>query len=406
MHAGRRFFQPFPMARPFAPRLPPGLANGSGSPRNIRDMTTSPATAIALSPDAAARGADARVVGWWLVVVAAMVFVMVVIGGLTRLTESGLSITEWQPITGALPPFSEADWRALFAKYRESPQFLKMFPDLTLAGFKSIFWLEYIHRLWGRLIGVVFLVPFLWFWIRGRIPKGYGPTLLGLFVLGGLQGAVGWLMVASGLVDRPSVSHYRLAIHLALAIVIYAGLLWTALGLMQPRTGLALARGNRGWARLVYTLIGVTILAGALVAGLRAGLIYNSFPLMGGALVPSDYWQTALGWLNAFENHAAVQFNHRVLATATLLASAYLWLRVRGAEPPAVRRSAALMLGAVLLQYALGIVTILSFGQTPPPMAAAVAIGTLHQAGAMVLVTAVLWFAHAARASGTVTSSA
>ena len=338
----------------------------------------------------------ARAVAWWLVVVAAMVFVMVVIGGMTRLTESGLSITEWQPILGALPPLSDADWQTLFAKYKQSPQFQKVFPDLTLAGFKGIFWLEYIHRLWGRIIGVAFLVPFLWFWIRGRIPKGYGPALVGLFVLGGLQGAVGWLMVASGLVDRPAVSHYRLAIHLALAIVIYVALLWTALGLLQRRGGLALARGNRGWARAAYTLVGVTILAGALVAGLRAGLIYNTFPLMGGAVVPSDYWQAELGWLNAFENRAAVQFHHRVLATATLLAVLYLRWRVRS-EEPGVRRAAALIVGAVLLQYALGIGAILSFGQAPPQMAAAVAIGTLHQAGAMVLVTAAVWFAHAAR---------
>lgn len=353
-------------------------------------MTAGTASTIG-APAAALRGgrADARAVGWWLVAVAAMVFVMVAIGGMTRLTESGLSITEWQPIAGTLPPLSDADWQALFAKYKQSPQFQKTFPDLTLAGFKEIFWLEYIHRLWGRLIGVVFLVPLLWFWMRGRVPKGYGPALVGLFVLGGLQGAVGWLMVASGLVDRPAVSHYRLAIHLGLAIVIYAALLWTALGLFQPRGAAALARRDRGWVHLAYTLIALTILAGALVAGLRAGLIYNGFPLMGGALVPSDYWVPELGWLNAFENRAAVQFHHRVLATLTLLAAAYLWWRVRGA--------ASWVLAAVLLQYALGVATILMFGQTPPPMGAAVAIGTLHQAGAMVLVTAAVWFAHAAR---------
>ncbi|MBL8662875.1 MAG: COX15/CtaA family protein [Candidatus Odyssella sp.] len=353
-------------------------------------MTAGTASTIG-APAAALRGgrADARAVGWWLVAVAAMVFVMVAIGGMTRLTESGLSITEWQPIAGTLPPLSDADWQALFAKYKQSPQFQKTFPDLTLAGFKEIFWLEYIHRLWGRLIGVVFLVPLLWFWMRGRVPKGYGPALVGLFVLGGLQGAVGWLMVASGLVDRPAVSHYRLAIHLGLAIVIYAALLWTALGLFQPRGASALARRDRGWVHLAYTLIALTILAGALVAGLRAGLIYNGFPLMGGALVPSDYWVPELGWLNAFENRAAVQFHHRVLATLTLLAAAYLWWRVRGA--------ASWVLAAVLLQYALGVATILMFGQTPPPMGAAVAIGTLHQAGAMVLVTAAVWFAHAAR---------
>lgn len=353
-------------------------------------MTAGTASTIG-APAAASRGgrAEARAVGWWLVAVAAMVFVMVAIGGMTRLTESGLSITEWQPIAGTLPPLSDADWQALFAKYKQSPQFQKTFPDLTLAGFKEIFWLEYIHRLWGRLIGVVFLVPLLWFWIRGRIPKGYGPALVGLFVLGGLQGAVGWLMVASGLVDRPAVSHYRLAIHLGLAIVIYAALLWTALGLFQPRGASALAGRDRGWVHLAYTLIALTILAGALVAGLRAGLIYNGFPLMGGALVPSDYWVPELGWLNAFENRAAVQFHHRVLATLTLLAAAYLWWRVRGA--------AVWVLAAVLLQYALGVATILMFGQTPPPMGEAVAIGTLHQAGAMVLVTAAVWFAHAAR---------
>jgi cytochrome c oxidase assembly protein subunit 15 len=361
-------------------------------------------TSVELARPADHAAADARAVAWWLAALAAMVFVMVVIGGMTRLTESGLSITEWQPILGALPPLSEADWQALFAKYKQSPQFQKMFPDLTLAGFKGIFWLEYVHRLWGRLIGVVFLLPFLWFWIRGRIPKGYGPALFALFVLGGLQGAVGWLMVASGLVDRPAVSHYRLAIHLGLAIIIYAALLWTALGLFQRRGEIVLARRHRGWARLAYTLIAITIFAGALVAGLRAGLIYNSFPLMGGALVPSDYWLPELGWINAFENRAAVQFHHRLLATATLLAVAYLWWCLRASEAPHIRRASLLMLGAVLLQYALGVVTILRFGQAPPPAMEAVAIGTLHQVGAMILVTAAVWFAHAARLGATSSS--
>jgi cytochrome c oxidase assembly protein subunit 15 len=372
------------------------LGSAVGIAKKWRRMTASGTTIDPAAP-AIRRAADARAVAWWLILVAAMVFVMVVIGGMTRLTESGLSITEWQPVLGTLPPLSEADWQALFGKYRQSPQFQKVYPDLTLAGFKSIFWLEYIHRLWGRLIGVVFLLPFLWFWIRGRIPNGYWPALLGLFALGALQGGVGWLMVASGLVDRPSVSHYRLAVHLLLAVVIYAALLWTALGLLQPRGDSALARRDRGPSRLVYLLVVLTIAAGALVAGLRAGLVYNTFPLMGGALVPTDYWLPGLGWINAFENRAAVQFHHRVLATATLLAAGYLWWRVRGGGAPRVGRGAAWLLGAVLLQYGLGIVAILRFGQAPPPMAEAVAIGTLHQAGAMVVVTAALWFAHAAR---------
>jgi len=359
-------------------------------------MTASSPT-LGLAAAAPARP-GARAVGWWLAVVAAMVFAMVVIGGLTRLTESGLSITEWQLIMGTLPPLSEADWQALFAKYQQSPQFQKVFPGLSLAGFKEIFWLEYIHRLWGRLIGFVFLVPFLWFWARGRIPKGYGPALAGLFALGALQGALGWVMVASGLVDRPAVSHYRLAAHLGLAMAIYAALLWTALGLLQPRGASVLAPGNRRWVRAVCALIALTILAGALVAGLRAGLIYNSFPLMGGALVPSDYWQADLGWLNPFENRAAVQFHHRVLATVTLLAVLWLWWRLRqGAAPASARNGATYLVAAVVLQYALGIVTILRFGQAPPPQAEAVAIGTLHQAGAMILITAAVWFAHAAR---------
>jgi heme a synthase len=372
--------------------------------KNRAAMAVSTTTLRVSAPARPAAGM--RAVAWWLAVVAAMVFVMVVIGGMTRLTESGLSITEWQPILGALPPLSEADWQALFAKYKQSPQFRQVFPDLTLAGFKGIFWLEYIHRLWGRLIGIVFLLPFLWFWIRGRIPAGYWPALIALFVLGALQGGLGWVMVASGLVDRPTVSHYRLAAHLGLAIIIYAGLLWTALGLFQTRDDFVLARRNQGWARLAYALIVLTVTAGALVAGLRAGLIYNTFPLMGGALVPSDYWLPELGWMNAVENRATVQFHHRLLATATLLAVALLWWRVRAGEGLRVRRAAGLMLGAVLLQYALGIVAILRFGQAPPPAMEAVAIGTLHQAGAMILVTAALWFAHAVRIRGNATSSA
>ncbi|MCW5774110.1 MAG: COX15/CtaA family protein, partial [Rhodospirillaceae bacterium] len=299
---------------------------------------TASSTAVSFVPPAAAR-ADARAVAWWLIVVAAMVFVMVAIGGATRLTESGLSITEWQPIKGVLPPLNTADWQALFDKYRESPQFAKIFPHLTLDGFKQIFWLEYIHRLWGRLIGFAFLLPFLWFWVRGRIPKGYWPALLGLFALGGLQGVVGWVMVASGLVDRPSVSHYRLATHLALAIVIYGALLWTAFGLLQQRGANALPRATRRWTRLVYVLIGITIIAGAFVAGLRAGLIYNTFPLMGGSLAPSDYWLPDLGWLNPFENRAAVQFHHRILATATLLSIVFLWWQVRRSGGARARRA-------------------------------------------------------------------
>ncbi len=358
-------------------------------------MSTS-AAAFAAVP--APPHADARAVARWLLVVAAMVFVMVALGGTTRLTVSGLSIVEWQPIRGILPPFNAADWQELFDKYRLSPQFQKVFPTLTVDGFKDIFWLEYLHRLWGRVIGIAFLVPFLWFLVRRRIPPGYGGRLLFLFVLGGLQGVVGWLMVASGLVDRPAVSHYRLAIHLILAMVIYLALLWTAWGLLQPRGASRLGRADRGWAHLVYVLVALTVLIGAFVAGLGAGKIYNEFPTMGAGLVPPDYWLPELGWLNPVENSTAVQFQHRVLATLTLAAVLYLWWRIRG--DGAQRSPARLLAAALCAQYALGIATLLVFGRAPPPMVESVVLGTLHQTGAMLVITALLWFAHRARRPG------
>jgi cytochrome c oxidase assembly protein subunit 15 len=246
---------------------------------------------------------------------------------------------------------------------------------------------------------VAFLLPFLWFWIRGRIPKGYWPALLGLFALGGLQGGVGWVMVASGLVDRPSVSHYRLTLHLALAVVIYVAMLWTAFGLLQPRGPIAAHAGIRRWSRVVYVLIAVTIIYGAFVAGLRAGWIYNTFPWMGDGLVPAGYWLKSLGWRNLVENHDTVQFNHRLLATLTLLAIIVLWGAARR-KVAGLRRAATWLVLSVLLQYGLGITTILLFDVdvARPPLAGGLVIGTLHQAGAMVLVTAAVWSAHAARA--------
>ncbi len=342
-----------------------------------------------------------RPIARWLLAVAGMVFAIVVIGGMTRLTESGLSIVEWQPIRGIMPPMSDADWRALFEQYRQSPQFRLTFPDLTLAGFKEIFWLEFIHRLWGRLIGAAFLLPFIWFWARGRISRGLMPRLIGLFILGGMQGALGWFMVASGLVERPSVSHYRLAAHLGLAIAIYVALLWTALGLLQERGAARFSAGSRRWSNVVFGLAALTIFYGALVAGLRAGWIYNTFPLMGRSLIPSGYWVDALGLLNFVENHDNVHFNHRVLATLTLLASATLYLAARrsGADRT-LRQATQWLLAAVAVQYALGVATILMFGVARPPLFGGVAIGTLHQAGAMILTTAAVWLAHAARRCG------
>lgn len=327
-----------------------------------------------------------RAVARWLFLVAGLIALMVVVGGLTRLTESGLSITEWAPIMGALPPLSEADWQALYEKYKQSPQFRKVFPDLTLAGFKGIFWLEYLHRLLGRVIGLAYALPLVWFWARGRVPPGLGPRLVFLLVLGGLQGALGWYMVASGLVDRPSVSHYRLAAHLGLALVLYVAVLWTALGLVQPRAEPAPRLGGR--TRAAAILVSLAVLYGAFVAGLDAGLVHNTFPLMGGRLVPDDLVAPEHGWRSVVEHRTAVQFIHRALATAALVAA--LWLALgdaRGTRP--VARAGALVAAAAALQYALGVATLLAF--------VPVWLGTLHQAGAVLLVTALAWRAHVGR---------
>ncbi|MYJ72952.1 MAG: heme A synthase [Rhodospirillaceae bacterium] len=329
----------------------------------------------------------------WLLLVAGMIFAMVVLGGLTRLTESGLSMTEWRPLFGWLPPMSDSAWQRLFDLYRETPQYRQVFPDLTVGGFKAIFWLEYLHRLFGRLIGVVFLAGFVTLLLRRRLPRRLVPALVALFVLGGLQGALGWYMVASGLVDRPSVSHYRLAAHLSLAIILYAWIVWLIARTGRPamQTGGAAAGGGL-LALAVYSAIALTIVFGAFVAGLDAGRIHNTFPLMGGALVPADYLRPGGGLAELVANPVAVQFNHRVLAILSALLVLALWWRTRGQDGAAERRWAGWLLAAVLLQTALGIATLLLY--------APVWLAALHQASAMLLVTAAVLHAAARRRSG------
>lgn len=334
-------------------------------------------------PDLAADPAN-RPIALWLVLCAAMVFAMVVLGGATRLTESGLSITEWRPVTGVLPPLSAADWQAEYDHYRASPEFRKRNFWMSVDDFKTIFWLEYVHRLWGRLIGVAFLLPFLWFLARGRVRGGLAWRLGGLFALGGAQGLMGWLMVKSGLVDRPDVSHYRLAAHLLLAFAIYGWMAWLVLELLRPRASLAGGGALRGHRRLLLCWGGVTVMYGAFVAGLDAGMIYNTFPLMGGTLVPPDAWSLEPGWLNALENPALVQFIHRVLAVGLVLIALALWLRARSLPAgTAARRAVAACALMALVQMSLGIATLLS--QVALPLA------VLHQAGALVLFTLALW---------------
>jgi cytochrome c oxidase assembly protein subunit 15 len=335
---------------------------------------------------------DARSVAVWLLGVAGLVWLMVAIGGATRLTGSGLSIMEWAPLSGALPPLTEAEWHRLYDLYRTIPQYALLNQGFGIEGFKQIFWLEWIHRQWGRMIGLAYAGGLAWFWLRGRIPQGYKPRLLLLLALGGLQGAVGWYMVASGFeADRTAVSPYRLVIHLGLALVIYGALLWTALGLLRPEPDAPASAGPvRLAVRVAFWTVAAAMLAGGFVAGTRAGFTWNTFPLMDGALVPSGLLALDPWWRNLTANLIAVQFNHRVLATLAALASLVAVLLALRLLPRGRARGAVLGLGAaVALQYALGVATLV--------WVVPVSLGTLHQATAVLVLTAALLALHALR---------
>jgi cytochrome c oxidase assembly protein subunit 15 len=341
------------------------------------------------APTALATPTDRRV-AWWLFGMCFMILVMIGLGGATRLTGSGLSIMEWAPIMGAIPPLSDAEWHRLYELYRQIPQYELVNKGFGIDGFRHIFWLEWTHRFWGRLIGVAFVVPLAWLAWTGAIRRRLVPRLVLLFVLGGLQGAVGWFMVASGFFpDSTAVSPYRLVIHLALALLLYAALLWTGLSLARP-VGTAAPAGLRRMAWVNAVLAGLTILAGGFMAGLKAGLTYNTFPLMDGRLVPEGYAALSPFLRNLTENIAAVQFDHRLLATLTLascLGTALYWLQRAGGRDLA-RMLLALAL-AVLVQYALGVTTLL---WVVPP-----ALGTAHQVVAVLLLTAALVLLHEVR---------
>ena len=319
-----------------------------------------------------------RAVATWLYVVCALIFAMVVLGGITRLTGSGLSMVEWDPIFGIVPPRSEADWQSVFDKYKASPEYQKVNVGMDLAGFKRIFLIEYAHRVLGRTIGLVFLLPFLWFWWRRRLPQGFAPKLVTMFVLGGLQGLLGWYMVKSGLVDDPHVSQYRLAAHFMFAVALYGYILWVALSLWPGRPAQGANTAFRVAVSGVLVLVLLTMTAGAFVAGLRAGHAYNTFPLMDGHLIPPGLWAMQPWWLNLFENGLTVQFTHRLLALLTLAAVLGLWA-ARGALRKAGRWVLHLLALAGLAQVALGIATLLLV--VPVPLASA------HQAGALVVFT-------------------
>jgi len=342
---------------------------------------------------ATAMGSSAleRRIAAWLITCCALVFAMVVLGGVTRLTRSGLSIVEWQPIVGTLPPLTSADWQALFLKYQQTPEYQKVNPGMTLDGFKGIFWLEYFHRLLGRLIGVAFFVPFLYFLWRRALALPLALKLGGVFVLGALQGAMGWYMVKSGLVDDPRVSQYRLTAHLLLAIAIYGGMLWVALDLLFPvaRRNVAL-RGLRRARRLAWAvtvLVIAMVVTGGFVAGIRAGYAYNTFPLMNGQLIPPELFLIEPWYLNFFNNMATVQFDHRLIAWLLAFAVPWLWYEAgRAGLPARTRLLTHLLLAAAAVQIALGIATLLLV--VPAALAAA------HQAGALVVFTIALTLNH------------
>ncbi|MEO8849055.1 MAG: COX15/CtaA family protein, partial [Casimicrobiaceae bacterium] len=322
---------------------------------------------------------DARAVALWLLVCCALVYAIVVVGGVTRLTHSGLSITEWQPIVGTLPPLDVADWQQAFAKYQLTPEFRDVNHAMTLDEFKGIFWWEYVHRLLGRLVGTVFLLPFLYFLARRRIPSGYAKPLAAIFVLGGLQGALGWYMVQSGLVDDPRVSQFRLTAHLGLAVLLFAAMLWTAMSLLFRARMRSADPGPRRFAYAVATLVFVMILSGGLVAGTHAGFAYNTFPSMNGHFVPPEILSIAPAWKNFFWNLATVQFDHRMIAYALAITVPLLaWRLYRQADAPARARSGSRWLVAMLaVQITLGISTLLLV--VPIPLAA------VHQAGAVLV---------------------
>ena len=352
-------------------------------PFDDRDFPTS---------EAAAARRRRHMVAAWLFGVAFMIWGMVVLGGATRLSGSGLSIMEWAPLSGMLPPLTTHEWNRVFALYKAIPQYTLLHPDMDLAGFKQIFWLEWAHRAWGRLIGLVFAVPLIWLTIIGAIPRRLVPRLVGLFLLGGLQGAVGWFMVASGFFpDSTGVSPYRLVVHLSLALLLFSAVLWTALSQLHPVATSIPAAGNlRRAARASAVLVGLTIVAGGFTAGLHAGLAYNTFPLMDGRLVPAGYADLHPFLRNLTENVIAVQFDHRLLATLTALVTlgTIVWGLTRKL-PTEARVALVCMSLAMVTQYVLGVLTLLS--QVAMPLAVA------HQAIAVLLLAASLATIHALR---------
>ena len=326
-----------------------------------------------------------KLIARWLLTCAVVIFGMILLGGVTRLTDSGLSMVEWRPLMGIIPPLSQQDWQALFIKYQQFPEYQKLNLGMTLAEFKVIFMYEYLHRVLGRIIGLLFFIPFVYFYFTRRISPQLLPKLLLMLFLGGCQGLMGWYMVKSGLVDIPHVSQYRLTAHLGLAIVIYGFIVWTALSLINKTTN---QPSGLGWLACILSgLIFLMILSGGLVAGTRAGYAYSTWPLMGDSFIPAGLYSMSPVWLSAFEDITTIQFNHRIFAyIIAALVVGFSLVALRKNISTSARNGIYIMLFLLLVQITLGISTLIF--HVP------VAIAAAHQIGAVALLTATLFVSH------------
>jgi cytochrome c oxidase assembly protein subunit 15 len=331
----------------------------------------------------------------WLFTIAALVFAMIVVGGATRLTDSGLSITEWLPLLGAIPPLTHEDWLIAFEKYKQIPEYELVNKGMTLTQFEFIYWWEWSHRFLGRFIGIAFALPLAYFWITNRIPKGYLPKLIGILALGGLQGFIGWYMVQSGLSERVDVSHYRLALHLTTAFLILAAVLWVAFDLHDDPGRIrlhTLSLAQRWTATILVVVLFAQVVIGAFVAGLKAGLVHNTWPLMNGAILPEDIWAMTPLYLNFLENPATVQFVHRIVAYALIvLALWHTYSLYMSADDERVVASAGLLSFAFVAQASIGVWTLLAARQAAE---IPILLGLLHQGGGAIVLGIAVWHAH------------
>ena len=325
-----------------------------------------------------------RHVAAWLLVVCALIYCVIAIGGYTRLTESGLSIVAWEPISGVIPPLSLEQWTSEFEHYQQFPEFKVVNQDMQLAEFKRIYWIEYAHRLAARLVALVFLVPFVFFLVRGYLSKQLTARLVAVFVLGGFQGLLGWYMVASGLIDNPAVSQYRLTAHLSLAVILLGYVLWLAVSLIPIQQKISAADRSyfRTTAVICIVLVGLMQVSGGFMAGTHAGFVINTFPDMNGEFIPTMIGSLEPFWRNLFENVVTIQFFHRWLAVVSVIAVAVLWIGRFRTALPLLKRLADLLMVIVLLQFTMGVSTLLSQVHLP--------VALIHQSGFVVLLTVLI----------------